>query len=603
MIEEGITREKAVRLLVVGALGAASIAHADTFELDNGLHGRWALDVSLGDSRRTRDPDPALVGIVNGGQAAHSTTDDGNLNYRKHRSFSLLGKAIGEFEIKRERFGFFGRAKAWYDYAQKRKDVPFGNAVNGHAADQPLSDEGFDTLSKFSGVALLDAYVYGSFTPAERKTLSIRLGSHAVNWGESLFIGGGINQYNPFDVAAARRPGAQLKEIILPTPQISANLGLGGGASIEAFYLLKSQKTIVEGCGTYWGFSDLLNCSPTGGVVNLSAAFGAPADDRTAFHGVPALGGATFVMRNAGDREAKDSGQFGLAVRVLASDVDIGAYFVNYHARTPVVSATLEASPPPSIYSAIPGSYFWDWSAKGIKVFGLSASTEAGGWSLFGEVSRTNGLPVQINGNDLLTYALFGGGILSLTKGPLPGAPGSNTVIHGFDLKDKTQLQLSTLKLFSHVMGAETFTLIGEVGYQRWSGIGDPFTSTRYGRDFLFGTAESAAGPCMAMPDYCAASGFATSTAWGYRALAALSYPGAVLGVNLSPRIFWSHDVRGYSADGTFNQGRKNLGLGLRAEYLKRYYADISYSTLNHSAKYDAQRDRDFVSLVVGISI
>jgi hypothetical protein len=172
--------------------------------------------------------------------------------------------------------------------------------------------------------------------------------------------------------------------------------------------------------------------------------------------------------------------------------------------------------------------------------------------------------------------------------------------VRGYDLRDKTQVQASTLKLVSNVLGAETLTLLGEIGYQHWSGIGNPGSSTRYGRDFLYGTAESAAGPCAATPDYCAADGFATTTAWGYRLLASLSYPGAIAGVNLSPRIFWAHDVRGYSADTMFNQGRKTLGLGIRAEYLKRYYADLSYTTFNHKAKYDPQRDRDFASVVIG---
>lgn len=595
-------RKRLLHLTVLGTLGVTTTAFADTFEMENGVQGRWALDISIGDSWRTRSADMNLVGMQNGGNATSSTNDDGTLNYKKGQSFSTLAKAIAEFEIKRDGFGFFARAKGWYDYTEKKKNVPFGNAVNGYATNQPLSDSGIDSLSQFSGLQLLDAYVYGSFAPAEGKNLSVKLGNHVVNWGESLFIGGGVNQYNPFDVAAARRPGAQLKEIILPTPQISANLGLGNGLSIEAFYLFKSQKTVLEGCGTYWGLSDVLNCSTQGGVVNLSNAFGATANDPTAFHGVPALGGANFLMRNAGDQNPKNSGQYGLSMHLVAHDIDYGAYFVNYNARTPIVSGTRTASPLPSAFNGIAGSYFWDWSAKDIKIYGLSASTEVGGWSVFGELSHTTGVPVQINGSDFLTYSLFGAGILSLTKGPLPGTPGSNTVIRGYDLKDKTQIQASTLKMFSNVMGAETLTILGEVGFQHWSGIGDPNSTTRYGRDFLYGTASSSAGACGAAPDYCSADGFATTNAWGYRAMASFSYPGAIAGVNLSPRIFWSDDVKGYSADATFNQGKRNLGLGVRADYLKKYYADFSYSTFNHSAKYDAQRDRDFASVVVGMT-
>jgi acetylornithine deacetylase/succinyl-diaminopimelate desuccinylase-like protein len=127
MMNDGVARltARSMRLLMLGALGAAASARADTFETANGLQGRWALDLSLGDSWRTRDPDPVLIGVQNGGLAAASTTDDGNLNYKKGSTFSLIGKAIGELEVKRDGFGFFGRAKAWYDYAEKRRGVPF----------------------------------------------------------------------------------------------------------------------------------------------------------------------------------------------------------------------------------------------------------------------------------------------------------------------------------------------------------------------------------------------------------------------------------------------------------------------------------------------
>jgi len=73
-------------------------------------------------------------------------------------------------------------------------------------------------------------------------------------------------------------------------------------------------------------------------------------------------------------------------------------------------------------------------------------------------------------------------------------------------------------------------------------------------------------------------------------------------GVNLKPRLFWSHDVKGYSADAIFSEDRKILALGLRAEYNSRFYGDISYTHFNGNAKYDVLHDRDFVSVVAGIN-
>src|SRR5690606_29470028 len=39
-----------------------------------------------------------------------------------------------------------------------------------------------------------------------------------------------------------------------------------------------------------------------------------------------------------GDRDARDSGQFGLALRWLGDTTEYGLYFMNYHSRTPALS-------------------------------------------------------------------------------------------------------------------------------------------------------------------------------------------------------------------------------------------------------------------------
>ena len=182
----------------------------------------------------------------------------------------------------------------------------------------------------------------------------------------------------------------------------------------------------------------------------------------------------------------------------------------------------------------------------------------------------------------------------------------AGSLLHGSDLKNKAQLQVSTVKILSQVAGAETLTLVGEVAYQRWSGIGDPNTSTRYGRASVYGLGQTSSIPCAATgnpnADYCENKGFYTSTAWGYRVQAELSYPNVAAGVNLKPRLFWSQDVKGHSADSLFVEDRQILGLGARAEYNNQYFADISYTRYNRSAKYDVFHDRDNFSMVVGVN-
>lgn len=618
-----VTRHR-IGLAVATLISSCMLANAQAgeFILDNGMEGRWALNASIGTSFRTSTPDPALIALGNGG-TGNSSHDDGNLNFaNRGDTFSTMLKSVGELQLKQGDYGVFLRAKAWYDYQLMNKGVPHGSSANAFESGARLNDNDFDRLSKFSGVDLADAYVFANTTIGEDSPLSVKFGKHVVNWGESVFISG-INQYGAVDVSALRRPGAEIKEVLIPIPQISASFGFAEDWSLEGFYQFKWQKNILDGCGTYWSGSDLTNCSNVGALAGTAA--GIP--DGTYFN-QPVNNAA---LSNYGNIEPEDGGQFGFALRhfVPSLSTDFGLYYVNYHQRSPIASILFDKT-------TIPGSVFntnaytvsqadgrsralqtaWDWSAENIQVLGLSASTSLAGWSLGGEVSYTKDVPVQLNGVDLLRGATSGAGPLPQDPEFLNAMQNRNTGIlyHGYDRKDKSQIQVSTIKVFPRIMGAESVSLLGEIGFQHWSGIGDPSSDRRYGRGFVYGQAVSSApgqlgataaacsGTANVNASYCEANGFATSNAWGYRVRAEASYPNVFAGVNVKPRVFFSHDVKGYSADATFVEDRMILGLGARFDYLNKYYADISYNLFNHAAKYDIFHDRDFASVVVGIN-
>ncbi|PWC44775.1 DUF1302 domain-containing protein [Azospirillum sp. TSO22-1] len=601
--DRGAGRRTAIGLLcgsalgVLGTLGVPGAARAESFDLGGGWEAKTLLDLSVGAAMRVRNPDAALISRGNGGTGDGTTTDDGNLNYKRGDLYSGLGKAIGEAQLSKDGFGVFVRAKAWYDAVTERDGVPFGHSANGYRSGERLNDSDFYPLSKFKGAALLDAYGFGDVALGGEKNVAFKIGQHVVNWGESLFVSG-VNQYNIIDASAARRPGAQVKEILLPVPQVSLNVGLGGGFSVEGFYQFAWRRSTFEGCGTFWGPSDTLNCSDVG--ANLTPA---PNGDRFGYSGLPALRGLNTRMGNAGEDTPRNSGQFGAAGRYFSSALgtDFGTYYAQYHARSPIFS--LKRSPTTirgSLYGLASNAaqYFEDYSAEDIKVVGASASTEIGGWSVGGEVSRAYGVPVQINTSDLVSGLVSGTGPMAYLRNQPMGS-----TIRGYDRKDKTQVQLSTIKSFPNILGADSLRVLGEVAYQHWSGIGDPATSTRYGRSPLYGRAASATTACgTTVADYCAPDGFATSNSWGLRAQFALTYPDVFAGVNLTPRVSVAWDVSGVSPDGTFVKDRVNVGFGVRADLLQRYYADLTYSTYNHKAKYDPQLDRDFVALVVGMT-
>lgn len=629
---------------------------AGDFEGPAGTRGRWAMEMTVGSSMRLENAHASLVSIGNGGTAASNTVDDGNLNYAKSDVFSSVAKAVGELELTKDNVGAFVRAKAYSDFQAPNKGVAHGSSRNAYIRGQEPIDSGFPDGSRFEDIQLLDTFGFASFEPMD-KPLTVKFGQQVVTWGEALFVLGGVNQYSNFDVAALRRPGAQLKEVFLPIPQVYANLQATRSLSIEAFAQLNHEKVVIDGCGTLFSPADLLNCGNSGSGLNPGALalggtgtfinFSRYTDRQTLTGGGDArvetadgtdLGPAStllglaastvnFKMDEAAERRPSDKGQIGLAARFFAAELgtEFGVYAVNYHQRIPNLSlVNRPTNNSNSIFSGqgigalfqIPGlSYFFDWGAEDIQVLGFSAATELAGWSLFGEVSFTKDYPVPYNTPDLIKGAATGTGPLSQYRAQANNGEPGTVVLAGSKPLDKIQMQASTIKLFPRRLGASAIALVGEIGAQMWKGIGDPFTGERFGRSPVFGVASHATynnGQCNLGvnasanldPRYCAVDGFATETAAGYRLLAVFQYPDLLAGINFSPRAFIAHDFMGTSADGVFLENRINLGLGLKGEIKSgKYFADLSLSLYDDKAFYDPLKDKDFMSFVLGANL
>ncbi|MDP3189189.1 DUF1302 domain-containing protein [Limnobacter sp.] len=648
---------KANLAVLAACLACSTPTHsAGDFEGPAGTRGRWAMEMTVGSSMRLENAHASVVSIGNGGTAASNTVDDGNLNYANGDVFSSVAKAVGELELTKDNVGAFVRAKAYSDFQTPNKGVDHGSSKNAYIPGQKPSDSGFPDGSRFEDAQLLDAFGFASFEPMD-KPLTIKFGRQVVTWGEALFVLGGVNQYSNFDVAALRRPGAQLKEVFLPIPQVSANLQATQSLSIETFAQLNHEKVVIDGCGTLFSPADLLNCGNSGSGLNPGALalgntgtfinFSRYTDRQTLTGGGDArvetadgrdvgpastlLGQAAstvnFKMDEAAERRPSDKGQIGLAARFFAAELgtEFGVYAVNYHQRIPNLSlVNRPTNNSNSIFSGqgtgalfqIPGlSYFFDWGAEDIQVLGFSAATELAGWSLFGEVSFTKDYPVPYNTPDLIKGAATGTGPLSQYRAQANNGEPGTVVLAGSKPLDKIQMQASTIKLFPRRLGASAIALVGEIGAQMWKGIGDPFTGERFGRSPVFGAASHAMynnGQCNLGvnasanldPRYCAVDGFATETAAGYRLLAVFQYPDLLAGINFSPRAFIAHDFLGTSADGVFLENRINLGLGLKGEIKSgKYFADLSLSLYDDKAFYDPLKDKDFMSFVLGANL
>lgn len=596
--------------LVLALAGLAFPAAAMDFKLGDEVAGKLDATLTAGTTVRTEAPDPnvlgtlstARVGLPPGQLGGNSGGND--LNFKKGRPVSTVVKGLFDLELSRRNLGVFARAQAWHDIELQNGDRAYGNIPNGFRQNAPLSDAGFAAAAKFSNVQWADVYAFGRFdVGGEGATLDLRGGRQVVNWGVSRFFAGGIDAINPIDYPARLRPGALPQEGKVPVGMIYANLAAGKAWGVDAFAQYEFRPSVLPQCGTF--FAHVNHAAIGCNYVSVLGAFGV--NDPTA------LASGRYPKRNP-DIEARDSGQFGAALRfgVAALRTEFRAYAMTYHSRMPSTRVTLanvgggygdmtttRLTDPNGIkYAAL---YVED-----IRLYGLSfASIIDPSLRAFGEIAYRPNQPLNLNASDLITTFLTRSATaaLNLAKNTNAIAPGGT-----FDAYDRFKVTTASLganKVFPGAMGAARTILSGELGWSHVAGLPD-HGFLRYGRSEDYGTAAVNGGPACtdttAAKKACALDGFVTSNAWGYRLHLSANYPGAFFGGMLTPSLTFAHDVSGYSYDGTFSKARKTLRPGVRAEWNNKYFADIQYTRIAGGA-YNTQIDRDTVTLAVGVRL
>lgn len=430
----------AVRGLLFGAsavalLWASGSARATDFTL-GGWQGSFDSTVSIGMLDRVQSANPDLIGRANGGRAPSTNQDNGDLNYGKGPVSAPL-RATEELKLDKNDFGFFARATEFVDFVN----------YDAHNTDfQPLSHEAVNQ-SGFGG-RLLDAYGYGHFDVFDHR-VDARIGRMALNWGESTFIPGGINAFNPFDVTALRSPGSELREAILPIPVTDFSTTITKNLSVEAYYQWQWQKTDIDPNGTYFSTNDI--ASPGSNYVTLNGDSFADrrfAGDQALIPGFVNLPGNLVAPRSK-DHEPTNWNQYGVALRYTApwlNDTEFGAYYVQAASNLPVLSfqsggqaASLAGvgkgvaavvggvvkalgSDPALVgpilanQATIAGAYaiqsagaaanYFVSYPQTIKTPAVSFSTQIGDWSFQGEYSYKLDVPLQINFADVIQAGL-----------------------------------------------------------------------------------------------------------------------------------------------------------------------------------------------------
>ena len=170
-------------------------------------------------------------------------SDDGRLNFDKGDVNSAPVKATLDFETRSGNIAAFLRTSMYYDLALMG-DRTFERG--------DLTDKGETNAGRAFDV--LDAFVTVDGDVANMPFM-VRVGSQVINWGENTFVPGGNSVFNPIDVAALRRPGAEIKDALLPVEAIYGSLAITNDLTLEAYYGGWDEFKLDAG-GTLFGPSD-----------------------------------------------------------------------------------------------------------------------------------------------------------------------------------------------------------------------------------------------------------------------------------------------------------------------------------------------------------
>lgn len=254
-----------------------------------------------------------------------------------------------------------------------------------------------------------------------------------------------------------------------------------------------------------------------------------------------------------------------------------------------------------------------------IKMLGASFNTSVtflpevfgDGMALSGDLAYYPDMPFQVDPLEINAHELASLGFVAQPgEAPIytgeyvaPGEwiPGSRETeaLHGSFTTIST---LTPSNWFVENTGGDFAVLVMNAGFQYLpDGEGNRFSTPLNSSHANPGVANAIGDICIAS-NYCPTlqPQYADTFSWGYRMYAYQDYHTAFgTGVTLSPKVLWSHDVKGYSAGPIgpgFVEDKKVLMVGVDATY-QSYKVGLSYTS--HLGNKDKNRDydKDFVAL------
>lgn len=578
--------------IILAALGPEPVLAAALAE--NGSDPEFKLSgrIAFGAIYRMESPDPALMTAYNAaalglhGTAMGANADDANLNFRRHDAVSRAVLGNLELRVKRGELAGFARVSAWHDFALRNDGRPWGNVINGYAAGQPLGDAGAAPLSRFSGVALGEAWLEHGLRFGGVKLVG-RAGRQIAPWSER---GAALESIGARDFAALRRAGSTPQETRIAAPMLFGRFEFGSALALEAF-AQSFRPSALDVCGTFWSVTDYAAQGCNLAMVGPPAG----ASDRARV----ALGA---VMRRD-STNAPGARNRGLALLWAqpGGALDLGLYHARFGWRMPLPSLIRADRSGAPLIPGNPDGKNMRYLIEYPDNAGLTAVTlvrRAGSTTLGAELSYRSRVPFMISAADVIP-AFMSPTAPSLARARADAVqPGG--LFHGFDLYGMAQVQLNV----QHRWQAFGLPLTGSVEMtgKHTPGLPDQRVM-RYGRSDLFGTGP-VNGTCNPTTGdaarQCSERGYQTANAWGYRLRLEARLPQLAQQLASSLALGFGHDVKGWSGDFVLNEGRRSLTLALKTEFARRYFGEIGYFA-SWKGDYNAFADRDTLLVAGGV--
>jgi hypothetical protein len=407
--------------IVLGAAAALSApAWSFDFALTDDIKGSLITLITGGLSQRLREQNAELVaapgttGFNTGFQDAHL----GDLNYNRGDLFALYVKGSHELLLNfPDKYKFFFRT---------------GWILDGKAGDTEfvrLSNQAYTQAAH--DLRLYDLWVSKDFDLFGRAS-RIRLGRQTINWGESLFVAGGVNATAAIDQYRLTYPGVPLKEVVLPAEMVSWALSPALGVNVETYYqfdwnpnrlvpvgtFFSTSDYIGQGGGTNWFFLydpryaathggvqvagnpnfTTFTGTPTGPIITnpLQAQNVAQANNFTfcavaqvSGNSCPLNVGAPFV---GPDQTPSYGGQFGISAhyKPQGSALDFGLYVERFHEKQPFLKYVANANLPLGYGQQLV-------YPQGHMLYGVSGSALVGQWAIGSELSYRPKDPILVD--------------------------------------------------------------------------------------------------------------------------------------------------------------------------------------------------------------